>query len=168
MEEVYKQLFCLFVFTITGISIGILFDIFRILRKSFKTVDWITYIQDILFWILTGIIILFSIFQFNNGEVRGYIFIGIILGVLLYMLTISKYLIKCSVTIINLIKKIISYPINLIKNILKKVIVNPIVFVIKKVKSSIVIIGKEKQKMTKNIKNKDKKHTNLKEKEGIL
>lgn len=168
MEEVYKQLFCLFVFTITGVSIGILFDIFRILRRSFKTIDWITYIQDILFWILAGIIILFSIFQFNNGEVRGYIFIGIILGVLLYMLTISKYIIKGAVTVINWIKKIISYPINLIKKVLQKIVINPIIFVMKKIKNSIVIIDKNKQKLTKNIKNKDKKQTNLKEKEGIL
>ena len=34
------------IFTINGILIGLLFDIFRILRKSFKTPDIITYIED--------------------------------------------------------------------------------------------------------------------------
>ena len=71
MEELYSQLFCLLMFTITGIAIGILFDIFRILRKSFKTADIITYLQDILFWILSGLIVLFSIYRFNNGEIRS-------------------------------------------------------------------------------------------------
>ena len=61
-------LFCIFI--INGIIIGILFDFFRILRKTFKTSDLITYIEDSLFWILTGIIILYSIFVFNNGEIR--------------------------------------------------------------------------------------------------
>lgn len=97
MEEVYNQLFCLLIFTITGITIGVLFDIFRILRKSFKTADIVTYLQDILFWLISGGIILFSIFQFNHGEIRSYVFIGIILGVILYMITISKYIIKYSV-----------------------------------------------------------------------
>ena len=46
------------IFVINGILIGVLFDIFRILRKSFKTSDVITTIEDILFWIITGIIIL--------------------------------------------------------------------------------------------------------------
>lgn len=41
------------IFTINGILIGLLFDFFRILRRSFKTKDIITYIEDILFWILT-------------------------------------------------------------------------------------------------------------------
>ena len=70
-------------FILTGFIIGILYDVFRILRKSFKTLDIVTYIQDIIFWILTGIILLYSIFTFNNGELRGYIFIGILSGVVL-------------------------------------------------------------------------------------
>ena len=134
MEEVYSQLFCLLIFTITGIIIGILFDIFRILRKSFKTADFVTYLQDILFWILTGAIILFSIFQFNHGEIRSYVFIGIILGVFLYMITISKFIIKSSVFIIKWIKKIISYPLHLLENIIKKFMIKPIIFIFNLVK----------------------------------
>ena len=45
MQEVYNQLFCLLIFILTGLVIGILFDIFRILRKSFKVPDIITYIK---------------------------------------------------------------------------------------------------------------------------
>ena len=41
------------IFVLNGFAIGFLFDIFRILRKAFKTTDTITYIEDILFWILT-------------------------------------------------------------------------------------------------------------------
>lgn len=147
MDEVYRQLFCLFIFIITGIIIGILFDCFRILRKSFKTADWITYIQDIIFWILTGIIILFSIFKFNNGEIRSYIILGIFFGILIYMLTISKIVVKYSVLLIQLLKKIILYPINIIANIIKKIIINPIKKITYKVKT---LYNKKIQKMTKN------------------
>ena len=89
-----SELYTFLLFILTGISIGILFDIFRILRRSFKTIDFITYIQDFLFWILAGVILLYSIFSFNNGELRAYIFIGVIMGVILYMLILSKYFIK--------------------------------------------------------------------------
>lgn len=160
MQEVYSQLFCLLIFIITGIAIGILFDIFRILRKSFKTLDWITCIQDILFWILAGCIMLFSIFVFNNGEFRSYVFIGILIGVVVYMLTISRIFIKSSTAIIKFLKKILSYPINLIKNILNKVIIKPIYNLIKSVKK-IHIFTKLNIKHGKNSKK-------IKEKEGIL
>ena len=42
-----NQAYLFLIFTINGILIGFLFDIFRILRKSFKTNDLITYIEDI-------------------------------------------------------------------------------------------------------------------------
>ena len=68
------------IFVIDGLIIGLLFDTFRILRKSFKTPDFITYVEDILFGIITGLLILYSIFKFNNGELRFYLFLGIFFG----------------------------------------------------------------------------------------
>ncbi|MBO5478942.1 MAG: spore cortex biosynthesis protein YabQ [Clostridia bacterium] len=61
-----NQAYTFLVFIINGIIIGFLFDCFRILRKSFKTSDIITYIEDILFWIITGIVTLYFIFFYNN------------------------------------------------------------------------------------------------------
>lgn len=157
MEEVYNQLFCLLAFSITGITIGILFDIFRILRRSFKTTDLITYIEDILFWILTGAIVLFSIFKFNDGQIRSYVVVGIAFGIFIYMFTISRFIIKYSVIIIKWIKKIISYPIN--------IIIKPILSILKRLKNTIIIIKKKRTKKPKKL---HKKQINLKEKEGIL
>lgn len=150
MQEVYNQLFCLGVFTITGILIGVLFDIFRILRKSFHTSDWVTYIQDILFWILAGTLMLFSIFTFNNGEIRSYVFIGILIGVVIYMLALSKLFVKSSVTIILFFKKILSYPIHLIEKVTKIIIINPILFIIKIGKGRVQSVHRNLHKFTKN------------------
>ena len=105
---VTNQVFLSFIFIVNGIVIGLLFDFFRILRKTFKTKDIVTYIQDILFWILTGIILLYSIFTFNNGEIRLFMFLAIMIGISIYMLIFSSYIIKINVTMINLIKNIIS------------------------------------------------------------
>ena len=99
------QLFLVFI--INGIIIGIFFDLFRILRKSFKTSNFITYIEDFLFWILTGFSILFTLFKFNNGEIRLYMFLAIVIGILIYMIIFSSYIIKVNVSIIIIIKKII-------------------------------------------------------------
>ena len=116
-----NQAYLFLIFTLNGILIGFLFDIFRILRKSFKTNDIMTYIEDILFWILAGTIVLFSMCKFCDGELRGYTVIGIILGAIIYLLTISTYIIKISLTIINILKKILnaiikilSYPFKLV------------------------------------------------------
>ena len=46
MGNSINQFYLLCIFMISGLIIGILFDLFRILRKSFKTPDIITYIED--------------------------------------------------------------------------------------------------------------------------
>ena len=133
---VTNQSYLFLIFTINGIVIGILFDIFRILRRSFKTSDIITYIQDILFWILTGLILLYSIFTFSNGEIRLYMFFGVFIGCLIYMLIFSKYFININVKIILIIKKIVGkiitiilYPIKILIHIIKKIFFKPINFI---------------------------------------
>ena len=49
-----------------------MFDFFRISRKAIKTPDIITYIQDIIFWLITGAVILVNVFLVSNGELRLY------------------------------------------------------------------------------------------------
>lgn len=131
-----NQAYLFLIFVFNGIIIGVLFDFFRILRKSFSGRDIITYIEDLLFWILTGIILLYSIFTFNNGEIRLFMFLGVILGCIFYMITISKYFIKINVVIITVFKKIIyqiikvlTLPFQFIFKILKKILFKPITFI---------------------------------------
>ena len=132
-----NQGYLFLIFTLDGIIIGLLFDLFRILRKSFKTSNFVTYIEDILFWILTGILILYSIFTFNNGEIRFFFFSGIAIGIALYMLLLSNYIIKISVFIIQTIKE----------RIFKKIFLKPVRFLFINLKN-----------LTKNLQNPKKKY----------
>lgn len=102
-----NQAYIFLIFIINGIVIGLLFDFFRILRKTFNTKDFAIYIEDIIFWILTGCTLLYSICTYNNGEIRFYMFLGVILGIIIYMLFISSYIIKINVKIFGLIKNFV-------------------------------------------------------------
>jgi len=159
----FEQLISFVYFIIIGISLSIIFDIFRILRKTIKTSDIVTNIQDILFCFITGIIIISSIFYFNKGELRLFIFIGIMLGISFYMIFISKFFIKINVAIINFVKKILFLlikPFIFILNFTKKLIFKPISFIIINVK---YFTTKNLQKIKK-VTKKQKKNT---QQEGI-
>jgi spore cortex biosynthesis protein YabQ len=156
--NVLEQLNSFFVFFISGIIIGVLFDIFRIIRKLFKVSDIHTYIEDILFGIITGIFLVFIIFVYNNGNVRLYMFIAMAIGIVLYLLLISKYFIKLNVIIFSFINKclvklikVIIYPIKLIFKLLKKIFKKPytiIIINIKKIKELLIYKKwKKSQKM---------------------
>lgn len=118
-----NQLYILLSFFLAGISIGILFDIFRITRKSFKTPNIITYIEDALFWILTGLIILATTVICTDGEIRLYMILMLITGAFIYFLLVSKYFININVKILKILKSIfrfITQPLLKILSFIKK------------------------------------------------
>ena len=116
------QAYLFIVFSLTGVVIGILFDFFRILRRSFKTSHIITYVEDVLFWILTGVLILYNIWYFNNGEIRIYMFLGIIMGLLIYMLTLSNIIVSLFSKILKMLIRILEIPFKTIISIFHKII----------------------------------------------
>ena len=108
------------IFILNGIVIAFIFDIFRIFRKSFQTPDWITYIEDIIFWFITCIILAYSIYTYNNGQIRLFMFIGLIIGA-----KIIQFLKKIIVKIIYYI----TYPAKIILKIIRKLLLKPICFI---------------------------------------
>ena len=118
---IYTQEQIFIFFFIIGIIIGFLFDIFRVLRKSFNTPDLITLIEDILYLSITGVLIIYSIIKLNNGNIRFFIFVAIFLGILIYSLTISKLCVIIFYVIVESCKKIFLFPILLIKKIINKI-----------------------------------------------
>ena len=121
MHMAQNQAYLFLVFSFTGVIIGVLFDIFRILRKTIKTSNILTYIEDVLFWILTGLLILYTIWYFNNGEIRIFMFLGIIVGVLIYMSTLSNIIVKVFSKILQTIIKILELPFKTILTIFRKI-----------------------------------------------
>lgn len=153
------QIYSFFTYLISGMIIGIFFDVFRILRKSFHTPDIITYIEDILFWLFTGAFLIVVLFKFEDGQIRFYNIVGLFIGIIIYMLSISKFFIKINVAIITFIKdivykiiKIILYPIKFIFKMLRK-ICTPFTFFVINIKK---IVSNCKKKMIKKVKFKNK------------
>lgn len=126
-EIIMNQLKILTIFAISGITISILFDIFRIRRKVWKAPNLLTYFEDILFWIISAIILLYTVMKYTTGELRIYMFVGLFIGILIYFKFFSKLIvnffssiIKFIITIIVRIFKIILYPFKKTLNLLKK------------------------------------------------
>lgn len=147
---VENQAYLFLVFSLTGVVLGVLFDFFRVLRKTFKTGDFVTYIEDILFWILTGFSILYFIFIFNNGEIRFFMFVAIGIGVILYMKIFSSIFIKINVNIINFFKKVFSIIIIVPIRFIKKIFFKPISFIFINIRN---LYKKTYKKIENNVKN---------------
>ena len=101
----YNQLLIFVTYIIAGITIGLLFDFFRILRKCFKTNNIVTYIEDVIFWILVFLILLIISNLFKYIELRFYNFIALLIGASVYYSLLSKIIVKNGTKFLMFFKK---------------------------------------------------------------
>lgn len=90
-----------------GIIAGLVYDLYRTIRYHSKPSKLITYIQDFLFWVIITWVFFFTLIKINWGEIRGYIILGFFLGVIIYIITFSKYIYPLALKIVGLIKSTI-------------------------------------------------------------
>ncbi len=92
---------------LTGAVLGVVYDIFRILRIACPPKKIAIIVQDVIFALICIITTLMFLQFFTNGALRFFVLIGEFLGFLLYYLTIGVIVIKTARVIINIVKKII-------------------------------------------------------------
>lgn len=89
-----------------GIVIAFTYDVFRIKRKKIKTRTYVTYIEDLVYWIIVAIIMFSSVYISNDGEIRGYIFLGTLIGLIFYILVLSKIVVTFIMALLQVLTKI--------------------------------------------------------------
>lgn len=85
----YNQYICFWYSIVVGLGLGFLYDLFKFDRTLFKRSKFFVFICDILFWIISAFIVFSFCVVFSNGQIRGYILLGCLLGFLIYKLTLS-------------------------------------------------------------------------------
>ena len=68
-----------------GIVIGILFDINRSLKNNFKFIKKLSFIFDILFWLIITAIIFIVVNTISKFQLRYYHFVALVVGFVLYL-----------------------------------------------------------------------------------
>ncbi|HAG43270.1 MAG TPA: spore cortex biosynthesis protein YabQ [Clostridium sp.] len=114
-----EQQIILFVFSLlSGVLIGVLFDIYRIIRGFEDVGAIITIIQDILFWIATGFIVFIFMMYTSYAYMSFNVFVYVSIGLFVYIKLISKIFINVLHNVLVAIGKVLrvifntlSYPV---------------------------------------------------------
>lgn len=118
----------LFIFSlINGMAVGVLYDFYRVIRGFEEPGKIITAIQDILFWILTGILIFILMMYTNYAYMSFNVFVYNGLGIILYFKLMSRRVIliwgrviESILTIVRVISNWLFYPLRIIFHKLRK------------------------------------------------
>ena len=110
-----------------GLILGIIFDFFRVIRSTLHLKMIATHILDALYWIISIGIAFGLLILINWGELRFYIFLGIILGAGVYYKLISRYMMYIFFRAIHVSRVCIVY----VNKTIRWLIINPIAYFIK-------------------------------------
>jgi spore cortex biosynthesis protein YabQ len=126
---------------LSGLFLGFVYDLVRVLRRIIKHPKWLINIQDFIFWLFGSLIIFLDIFKNNNGVLRGFLYIGVFLGLIIYFFLISKLVLRIFMKVYTFIANIIKF---LFKIIIRpiKLLFSPINFVVRKIYKLLKKFGK--------------------------
>ncbi|OPX43819.1 spore protein YabQ [Ruminiclostridium hungatei] len=139
-EQVYIFLYAI----LAGAIAAFLYDLLRIKRRAVKTGVIFVGLEDILYWLTVAVFLFITVYNSNSGQMRGFIFIGNVIGVMLYESLLSNLIIKSSMMVIRLIIKIfkfiwmaVSYPFKLAY----KIIAIPVAFIFRLIEKLFRFLG---------------------------
>lgn len=105
-DNIYYQIYMFFLCGVFGVVLAVIFDVFRVMRRLVPTGVGLTFVEDIIFWLLSSLLFFAVILKFYNGEFRLFMVVGILLGAVTYFCSLSKVFIHISVVSIGFFSKI--------------------------------------------------------------
>lgn len=111
---------------LSGVVLLVVYDIIRIFRRIIKHSGFLVALEDIIFWVVGGLFIFVMMYKQNDGIIRGFSILGMLIGMLFYNHLLSKY-------VVNGISKLINGMIHLIYKVIH-LLLTPVRFVLKKIK----------------------------------
>lgn len=137
---------------VIGFALGVLYDVFRILRLAIPSPRAVILVQDILFFSFCALLTFFFMLSTNEGQVRFFILIGELLGAIVQHLTLGVLTMRVSKAIITLVKKILHFlfsvliapVLRLIAVLLNLILIKPVRFLMGRAKK---VAGKAKYRL---------------------
>ncbi len=96
------ELFFFFQSILWGVFLLFFYDLLRIGRRLFPRQALLVSLEDLAYWSLAGIFLFGKMYQANEGKIRGYSIIAVILGMTFYSCTISGKFVSMSVRILEI------------------------------------------------------------------
>lgn len=161
-------------FILIGGVLALIYDIFRAYRKHNKKNRNFVVLQDIIFFIISLVVLVFSLVMFLNESIRFYLIIAIVLGISIYLSFLSKYIINLYIKFFDIWDKFINFifiPFRLILEFFRKICIkikkivkkackkskNVIIYICNKFKNIIIKFNIQKRFKNEKTKNKRKK-----------
>lgn len=120
-----SQILSLLVMIASGLILGILFDIYRVVASQLHFRRWLIALLDMVYWIIATVFVFLMLYLSNSGEARLYVFLGLFMGTIIHYVYFSQLTIKMVLKWIRWTKKLIHFLVRLYHVL----IITPLMFI---------------------------------------
>ena len=92
-----------------GAALLLIYDLLRVLRKLIKHSNLVVTLEDLIFWLVSSVIIFAMLYEKNNGIIRGFSIGVMLIGMIVYNRTFSELFVKAMLQIIYYLSKPICF-----------------------------------------------------------
>lgn len=146
--EILREADVLLAALLTGALLLFVYDVLRIMRKIAPHKMWLVGAEDLLFWIGSALALFAMLYRENSGYIRGFVIGGVLVGMLLYNLLLSAWIVAGSVFLLKKVLFVLSRPLVWTARLFRK----PLGFAGRKTKKLLRFLKKELKKLWKTVK----------------
>ncbi len=117
-----NQVYNLAIALILGVGLGVIYDIFKLVRLLGINFKVAVFVEDILFFLISTIAIFSFYMQFTDGKFRIYPFLAAVVGFAVYFKTVEKL-------IFWIIKKVYFFVTGVLHFVYRKIVRPPLKFI---------------------------------------
>lgn len=107
------QLITLAAMVFSGHALGVIFDAYRVVSRELRLHRWLIPACDLLYWIAATLLVFRVLYAANLGEIRMFVFLGILLGISMYFAFVSPWTVRAVKQLIEIIRRAIALGIRL-------------------------------------------------------
>ncbi|NPV92626.1 MAG: hypothetical protein HPY50_17810 [Firmicutes bacterium] len=92
-----------------GVCFGVFYDLYRVINRRFGLAPWFTQVGDLATWVILGAAIFIMLQRISAGELRGFVLIGLGLGVLAYRGSIRTRVVRWLWVLVGAVARVLGW-----------------------------------------------------------
>ncbi len=101
---IYEELALVCLFFLLGVFLAACYDVLRIFRGLIPHGKLLVNLEDLFYWIYVAVVIFLMLYEKNDGQLRGYVFGGLLVGMVSYGCTFSRI---CVPPVIRFLRRVL-------------------------------------------------------------
>ena len=128
---------------IWGMLLIVFYDFLRIFRRVIKHNNFFVAVEDIIYWVVCSILIFRMMYVQNNGIIRGFSILAMLIGMLIFHHAISDFFVNIVAVLLHKIFHFIG--------MVLKIVFKPFYLILKKVKKVFLWVFRKIKKIRNNL-----------------